>query len=273
MIRPLALTLAALLALPAAHARAQNPTGPITSAENVSGQVTAVCTPGRGCACHDAVSPQEILWIHDNARGEERMPDGWAGDVRTQTVVIDLGSGQVYRSDRPRAAINAAYGGQGECEPPPRPVADIVPLDGTWRWRTLGERVTGCPAGMAQALAAGLAANRVDGQTRRVAWGGAFHPDRLADSLPQGATAPFDWRRLGPNRWLADNNRHQQCSDGNCVDLSLAMSMGPTSPERVAGLVIYRSRIDAPGAGAILAQLGMAACQIRVRFEIRRTGG
>ncbi len=264
------LALALLLALPCGAAAAQ--TLAPNTAGNLTGQVTAICAPGEGCQCTDAVEPQDILWLLDPERHDERLPEGWAGDVRSQTVVIDRGSGQVYRTGQPRAAIHAAYGGQGDCEPRPRPPAEIVPLDGTWHWRRLGERVTGCPEGMAQTLAGALTAARVDGLSRRVAWGGAFHPDRLADTLPRGGAGPFDWRRLGPNRWLADNNRHRACSEGACVDLSLSVSMGPTSPERVAGLLLYRSRIDAPGAGAILAQLGMAACEVRVRFEIRRSG-
>lgn len=245
--------------LAASSARADNPTG----------QVTAVCRAGQGCRCSDGVDPADVIWAHYPERYEERLPEGWAGDLRAQTVVIDLGSGQVFRSGQPRAAINAAYGGSGPCEPEPRPQADIVPRDGIWRWRTLGETVQGCPA-MLSGLLAGM---RVDGLSRTVSWGGAFHPDRLAEVPMQDGMGPFVWRRLGPNRWLSDNIDHRECSEGSCLALSLRMSMQPASPERVSGLLVYRSQIDAAGAGAILAQLGMADCQVRLRYEIRRIGG
>jgi len=206
-----------------------------------------------------------------DAQGDVRLPEGWAGDVRRQTVVIDTGTGQVFRTGRPRAAINAAYGGQGECEPAPRPEAEIVPLDGLWQWRTLGETTQGCPP----ALSGMLASSRVGAMTGRVTWGGAFHPDRLADSLPQAPMAgmsPYDWRRTGPNRWLSDNVRGRNCEDGTCVEVALALGMGPTSPEGLTGLLSLRSRVEGPQA-AILAQFGMADCRVRVRYEIRRIGG
>jgi hypothetical protein len=254
------LILAALMALPAGLALAQN----------VTGEVTAICRPGQGCQCADALDPQDVIWVHFPDRHQEPLPPGWAGDVRNQTVVIDLGSGQVYRSGRSRAEINAAYGGDGPCEPAPRPVADIVPRDGVWQWRTLGETAQGCP----DMLAGMLAANRVETLTQRVVWGGAFHPDRLADSLPRpemGGMSPYDWRRLGPNRWLADNVREGECSDGTCVEVALALGMNVASPERLTGLLSLRSRVQGPQA-AILAQFGMADCRVRVRYEIRRIG-
>ena len=256
-----ALVLSTLMALPATGAAAQN----------LTGQVTAVCRPGQGCTCHDGQDPQDILWIHFPDRYQEPLPGGWAGDVRSQTVVIDLGSGQVFRSGQPRARINAAYGGQGGCEPAPRPEAEIVPLDGLWQWRTLGETVQGCPPGLAAALVAG----RVEAPSQRVTWGGAFHPDRLADSLPRpgaGGMSPYEWRRTGPNRWLSDNIASRECGDGACVEVALALGMGPTGPDRLTGLLSLRSRVEGPQA-AILAQFGMADCRVRLRYEIRRIGG
>jgi|GEM_PF-1768043 len=262
MIR--SLLLAGLALFSVASASAQNPTG----------QVTAVCAPGKGCECYDAVAPEDIAWIEGFADGDGSVsiPDGWMGDVRAQTVVIDRGSGQVYRSGQPRAAINGAYGGRGECEPAPRPVEEIVPLDGTWQWRTLGETASGCPAMMTQMLAA----NRTETLSNRVVWGGRFHPARLADDLPQpeiGAMSAYQWRQLGPNRWLSDNIRDRSCEDGTCVEVAVALSMNLASPDRASGLLALRSRIGAPeGTAAVLAGYGVLDCRVRVRYEIRRIG-
>lgn len=244
------------------------------SAQNLTGQVTAVCAPGQGCECYDGQAPEDIAWVELFAAGDGsvNIPAGWAGDVRSQTVVIDRGSGQVYRSGEPRAAINSAYGGRGDCEPAPRPVEEIVPLDGTWQWRTLGETASGCPPMMTQMLTAG----RTETLSTRVAWQGRFHPGRLANDLPQpeiGAMSAYQWRQLGPNRWLSDNIRDRNCEDGTCVDVSVALSMTLVSPDRATGLLALRSRVEAPdGTAAVLAGYGMLDCRVRVRYEIRRIG-
>jgi len=244
------------------------------SAQNLTGQITAVCAPGQGCECYDGQAPEDIAWVEGftDGDGTVSIPDGWAGDVRAQTVVIDRGTGQVYRSGEPRAGINAAYGGRGECEPAPRPVEEMAPLDGTWQWRTLGETAAGCPAMMTQMLAA----NRTETLSTPVAWQGRFHPERLAEKLPQpeiGAMSVYQWRQLGPNRWLSDNIRDRSCEDGTCVDVSLALSMNLATQDRATGLLALRSRVEAPdGTAAVLAGYGMLDCRVRVRYEIRRVG-
>lgn len=269
MIRLILLTGLVLSPLAPASALAQDRLVPLNDAHNLAGQISALCTPGQGCLCSDSATPEDFQVI---AGTDTRTPDGWAGDVRSQTVVIDAATGQVYRTNQPRSAINAAYGGEGDCEPAPRPVEDIVPLDGTWQWRTLGETATGCPAMMTQMLAA----NRVETLSTRVAWQGSFHPGRLAENLPApeiGEMSVYQWRKLAPNNWLSDNIRANQCEDGTCVNVSLDLSMSLVTPERVTGLLALNSRVEAPsGTAAVLAGYGMLDCRVRVRYDIRHIG-
>ncbi|NAZ36299.1 hypothetical protein [Rubellimicrobium sp. CFH 75288] len=263
MFRSLTLTgpLALALALPAAAQEIIRRTDP----GNILGEVTAICTAGGGCECTAMVDPESLTVLHGVA---DAAPEGFAGDVRAQTVVIDRSAGMVYRTARARAEINAAYGGQGDCPVKEPPDAPLVPLDGLWQWRTTGQGMTGCPA----ILAGALAAARTEAPAARVAWGGRFHPARLADNMPEpeiSGMSAYEWRQTGPNRWLSDNIRGRECGDGPCVEVGVTLDMTLVAPERVVGVLSTRSRIEG-GEQAILAAFGMADCRVRVRYEIRR---
>lgn len=236
---------------------------PLRSGENLQGEVVALCTAGAGCACSTRHTAEDHLVV---LGFDTRVPDGFAGDQRTQTIVIDTASGQVYRTKAPRAQINATYGGTGDCEPEDPP--EMVPLDGLWQWRSLSETTRGCPP----MLAGALAASRVETLSTRVAWDGRFDPQRLASSLPapeMSGMSPYEWRELGPNRWLSDNIRTRSCEDGTCVELDLSLTMNLVAPDRINGLLSFRSRVEGAQA-AILAGFGMADCQVRVRYRIDR---
>lgn len=243
-------------------AYAQNLT-PQRSGENLQGEVVALCTAGAGCACSTRHTAEDHLVV---LGFDTRVPDGFAGDQRAQTIVIDTASGQVYRTKAPRAQINATYGGEGTCEPEDPP--EMVPLDGLWQWRTLGETVRGCPPMTAQSLMA----SRVENMQTRVQWDGRFDPQRLAEGLPapdMAQMSPYEWRKLGPGRWLSDNIRARSCEEGTCVELDLSLTMNLVAPDRINGLLSFRSTVDGPQA-AILAGFGMADCRVRLRYSIDR---
>lgn len=252
----------ALALAPLGPAAAQNLT-PLHAPGNLTGEVVALCETGKGCACSSTNAADDLLMVHGLAA---TVPDGFAGDQRAQTIVIDLGSGQVYRSTAPRARINAAYGGADPCEPEAPP--EIQPNDGLWRWCSMGETVSGCPPMLAAALAGGPD----EAREARVAWQGAFDPRRLAEGLPRPEMvqmSPYEWRKLGPGHWLSDNLRQRSCEDGTCVSVDLALSMTLAAPDRITGLLTLTSRVEGPQAG-ILAGLGMADCRVRQRYRIER---
>jgi len=165
--------------------------------------------------------------------------------------------------------VHRTFGGRGECPADPER-AELIPLDGTWLWRTLSETTTGCPP----MLAASLAASRPETLSTRVVWDGRFDPRQLAASLPQPQTAdmsPYEWRELGRNRWFSDNIRSRSCEDGTCVEVALSLAMNLVAEDRITGILAMRSRVEGGSAG-ILASFGMQDCRVRVQYEIRHTG-
>lgn len=228
--------------------------------------VLAICRTG-GCECSlSPLTAEEIMLVVGETFGSETPVD-----PTRDTLVYEPDLDIVTWVDAPRRDIQASFGGEGECpiELFPEPEA-MVPLDGTWAWRTLGESILGCPA----ALGGMLAASRVEFMSTQVDWNGAFHPDRLAEGLPQPDMAdasPYEWREVGPYRWLSDNVQSRECSDGTCAEIALKLNMTLVAPDRISGLLSLRSSIDGPQA-AILAGFGMADCRVRVRYDIIRTG-
>jgi len=218
----------------------------------------AVCRAGQGCTCLSMDTGLLPILLGAEGLGDMTLPE---------TIVIDRSTNTTFRTRRSTGEVHRAFGGQGECPIDETP-GPIVPLDGTWQWRTLSETTTGCPA----MLAAGLAASRTETLSTRVTWDGRFDPQRLAASLPapeMSGMSPYEWRELGPNRWLSDNINSRSCEDGTCVQMALSLAMNLVAPERITGLLTLRSRVDGAQA-AILAGFGMADCRVRVRYRIDR---
>lgn len=218
----------------------------------------AICREGQGCVCLSMDTGLLPVLMGAEGLGDMTLPD---------TIVVDRTNNATIRTQRSTAEVHRAYGGQGECPVDDAP-GPIVPLDGTWQWRTLSENTAGCPP----MLAGALATSRVETLNNRVVWNGVFNPRHLADSLPApelGGMSPYEWRELGPNRWLSDNINSRSCEDGTCVNVALALSMNLTAPDRISGLLTMRSKVDGPQA-TILAGFGMADCQVRVRYRIDR---
>lgn len=218
----------------------------------------AICRTGQGCVCLSLDTGLLPVIMGAEGVGDTALPD---------TIIVDRSANATIRTGRSIHEVHRAYGGQGDC-PSDDPPGPIVPLDGTWQWRTLGETTSGCPA----MLAGALASSRVETLSNRVVWDGRFDPRRLADSLPapeMSGMSPYEWRELGPNRWLSDNIKGRECEDGTCVSVALALSMTLVTPTRITGLLTMRSQVEGAQA-AILAGFGMADCRVRVRYQIDR---
>lgn len=227
----------------------------------------ATCAAGEGCTC--ALSP---ITINDLDLLEVEIIGGaQASDPTRDVMVFEYRQNRASWVSVTPGEIHRQFGGEGDCpielfpEEPP-----LVPLDGTWLWRSLNEAVTGCPALMAEALTA----SRPETLSVRVAWDGRFDPARLASALPAAPAmemAPYAWRELAENRWLSDNIRSRSCEDGTCVDMALTLAMGLVAEDRITGILSLRSRIEG-GAADVLDAFGMKECRVRVHYEIRRTG-
>lgn len=228
--------------------------------------VVAICRTG-GCECLlSPLTPEVLADFAGEFFGSDTPVD------RTRdTLVYEPELGIVSWVDAPRGDINRAFGGTGECPIELFPEDEaMVPLDGTWQWRTRNETATGCPPMMAGMLAA----SRTETLNARVNWDGRFHPQRLAASLPQpemSQMSPYEWRELSANRWLSDNIRSRSCEDGTCVEVALSLNMNLVAPDRITGLLSMRSRVDG-GQAAMLASFGMADCRVRVSYEIVHLG-
>jgi hypothetical protein len=218
----------------------------------------AICREGQGCVCLSLDTGLLPVIMGADGIGDTTLPD---------TIIVDRTNNATIRTGRSIHEVHRAYGGQGEC-PADEPPGPIMPLDGTWQWRTLSETTSGCPPMMAGAIAA----SRTETLSTSVVWEGGFDPRRLAASLPapeMSGMSAYEWRELGPNRWLSDNIRGRECEDGTCVSVALALSMTLVAPTRISGVLTMRSQVEGAQA-AILAGFGMADCRIRMRYQIDR---
>lgn len=220
----------------------------------------AVCHVGQGCTCLSMEAGLLPILLDSDVVGDM---------TSAESIVIDRSSNTTFRTRRNLQEIHQAFGGRGEC-PTSAPPDEMTPLDGTWQWRTLGETANGCPPVMMNMLAA----SRTETLDAEIVWGGRFDPQRLAASLPQPEMAemsPYEWREIARNRWLADNIRNRECSDGTCVEVALALNMNLVAADRITGLLSLRNRVEG-GASEVLSDFGMLDCRVRVRYEINRIG-
>ena len=218
----------------------------------------AICREGQGCTCLSLDTGLLPVITGAEGIGDTALPD---------TIIVDRTNNATVRTRRSIHEVHRAFGGQGDCpgDAPPDP---ILPLDGTWQWRSLSETTSGCPPMMAAAITA----SRTETLSNRVVWDGRFDPRRLAESLPapeMSGMSPYEWRELRPDHWLSDNIKSRECEDGTCVSIALALSMTLVAPTRISGLLTMRSRVEG-AQSAILAGFGMADCRIRLRYQIDR---
>lgn len=221
---------------------------------------SAVCRAGAGCECAnlDDVGLLPVL-----------LGDGALGLDAPQSIVIDRTTNTTFRTERSLNEVHRSFGGRGDCPDIVEP-AEILPRDGTWRWRQVAAATTGCPPMMAAMVDSG----REETLVQSVAWNGAFHPERFSENLPapeMGEMSVYEWRRIGRNRWLSDNLKGRECDDGTCVDFALSLSMNVISETEVTGLLTTRSKVNGSDAG-MLAMWGMDQCEIRVRYAINHMG-
>ncbi|MBW7057327.1 hypothetical protein KY389_11585 [Paracoccus bogoriensis] len=232
----------------------------LAAAEGMGG---AICRAGQGCSC---------FVVNDAGLFPVILGDTAAGQVAlAENLVIDRSSNTTFRTRRSLSEVHRSFGGRGECPSDPEP-EEIVPLDGLWQWRATGQRLTNCP----MMLEAMIAAGSDEVPPVRIAWGGVFHPERLTQAMPdpemRGGMGAYAWRLTGPNRWLSDNIRGQECEDGTCMEGSLLLAMSLVAPDRISGLMLMRQKVEGAGA-AILAGLGMGDCTMRIRYDLHRISG
>ena len=228
--------------------------------------LVAICETG-GCICSASpLSTEEIMFI----AGDTLMSD-IPGDPDRETLVYEPDRGILSWVDARGADIHRSFGGAGDCPVDARgDAASITPLDGIWKWRTLGESTSGCPA----ILGAMLATSGVEFIQTRVLWDGEFDPALLSDSFPQpelSGITPYKWQKRGPDRWLSDNVQGRVCHDGSCTETAVTVSATLVSDDRISGLLSLHSRVDGAQA-AIMAGFGMADCRVQVRYDILRIG-
>lgn len=214
--------------------------------------VVADCGQG-GCTCHlSAVTPEEASIVYG-------IDPPASGDM---TLVIT--DGEAQWSATPRGDIDLVMGGDGQCELALFP--EIVPEDGQWTGRVVAESVQGCPAAMEPTLRQ-MAATMVF--TRRIDWGGEFHPDSLRDPAYPSAV---NWTRLSATEFSGVGKAEQTTGP---MQIRLRYSARLTAPDRVvAGLrVTVGAKAGDATANAILAQAGLRDCRVVARYDFTRTGG
>lgn len=222
----------------------------LVDAQAMTGEKLVVAKCGdRGCSCTLSDIDAETL---DLLLGPGLPPDA----IKRTLVILD---DDAILSPLTPDEVDLAAGGDGKCE-----LAlfnPITPRDGTWQGSVRVQSVTGClpqVGAMVPPLVDGM------GNSQRIAWGGQFHPQKLAT----GHSPAVSWSERSPGRFTG---RIQGPATG-VIAVGAGLTATLTSPDHATATM--RLRIAAaPGADkGALAAIGMADCRTHAVYDFRRIG-
>ena len=212
----------------------------------------ATCKEG-GCTCLLTDMTQLDLAV---LFGLEEAPS-------PDSVVIVADDIDPMWSGVPTGDIDLKYKGDGTCEM--ALFADVVPKDGQWTGAVVAEKIEGCPVQMLPALGAITGTIAV---SRRIEWGGSYHPDKL--HVDQQSNHVVVWTDHGGGAWTG-------VSTGN-MNSPLELVMTTTSrietEDRItAGMKIrIGMKVDDATTAGILKSSGLTNCRVTARYSFTRTG-
>ena len=153
--------------------------------------------------------------------------------------------------------VHQIAGGEGTC---PLALFDpIVPKDGLWQGSVRVQSMAGCHpqvAEMVPAIAAGM------DRKVQIAWGGQFHPQKLAS----GGTSPnVAWVAQGPGSFTGQI----QVPQSDVLTITTQATATLTAPDRAVATLRLRITVQG-GNAAILAAAGMADCRTFAVYDFKR---
>lgn len=154
-------------------------------------------------------------------------------------------------------AIDREMGGDGVC---PIELFTLTPLDGTWKSSVRVQDVQGCLPQVAQ-----MVPPLVDGtgDVKPIAWGGKFHPSRLASG---DAPDLIRWTERSPTAF----DGTVPVPQSGVLKVTVTATATLTAPDRAEATMALRlAAADGADAGA-LAMLGMADCRVDAVYDFTR---
>lgn len=213
--------------------------------------VIAKCAPSSGCTCRLAdltVADFVLLTGAPAPRGARDM------------TLVHVAGADPYWTGADRTDVNVTYGGSGQCDV--QLFDATAPEDGNWAITADPPDLSACPM-LQGKMPAGAA---LSGASRKIAWGGTFHPSRLSDA----GGPPVDWRKVGGDSWrgtLFDEKR------GSTAAAKVVHGMRLASPRLVRGWSLFEFHLDVPAeqAAAMRAMGVPMQCRSLTNFTARRT--
>lgn len=204
----------------------------------------AECSVSAGCYCREI------------AKDDPKMLAAIAPvtDVAPHISFVIESSGMSYLAMEPVDIIHQAHGGQGECPLMGVPTPH-VPRDGLWGYSARPVETEGeCLQDVAPLIDAELAAMATE---HRIAWEGAFHPDKL---LISDAAEPVGWEQIGPTNFIAEKGT----APGMPTQIAVHFQSFLTTPETAIATAVLDMHGD-----PVLETLGMANCKITATLDFK----
>ena len=160
------------------------------------------------------------------------------------------------------AQVDRKYGGTGSC---PLEVTDNSGLeDGRWQISVGTTDTSACPMVGGQ-----IAAGGVSGQTRNIAWGNEFHPDKLF----MESAGMVRWSKTGLTTWRGVVVDESMSANGGSSGASVIHTMRVDSATQVSGSTVFEYSLDIPGLeGAAIGIIAGMQCKTVTPFTARKVG-
>lgn len=209
----------------------------------------ANCTLGKGCTCivgHVDLHEYEVIMGSPAPNGAENMT----------LVFVDRNP---FWSPVSFDDLDLIYGGDGICTPQ---LFDIIPEDGTWIGSVRVQKVEGCLPQVGEMVRPIVDAMSV---TRKIAWGGKFHPSHFAgDAAPQ----QIRWTELNPTLFEGTIPVPQN----GTLDVTVKTTATLTAPDKAEATLSLRMADTNGTNAAAMAMIGMADCRADAEYDFVRVG-
>ncbi len=209
--------------------------------------IVADCGDG-GCTCH--ISPITLAEIE--------AISGVAAPANASQQTLVMHNREFIWSKTPRDELDLAMGGNGVCEI--EVFSPITPLDGTWTGNVRVTDISGCApavAKMVPPMVAGMS------QTQSIAWGGKFHPSKLASG---GKSPVIQWTQVSSNHFTGEVPQEAN----GVIDITVIAEASLTAPDQAEATLTIRFDPAEGSDPSTLSLIGMNGCEANAAYDFQR---